>query len=1101
MARRRPPRAPYTRPGAANTRFLFRLALLWLLSGTLVGLDPAMRASQYVYDHWGLEKGVPQLSVQAIEQTGDGYLWLGTQEGLVRFDGAVMTVFDKNERADMPFDYIRVLFEDSRGRLWIGAPIGLMHYEDQSFVSHLDDPQAPRSRIYAIAETPDGTIWIGAQTGLYRWRDGRFEEVDHNDATDLKAVYALAADGKGRLWIGAANGLFLMEEERFFQFTVDQGLAGNRIHSVCPAADGSLWIGAEGGLSHFDSGRFTNYTVEDGLASNTILSLLEDRDGVLWVGSNNGVARLHQGRVLPDPDYGAMAVKDEILAFEEDSEGSIWFGSWTTGLHRCREGLFTTLGQPEGLPGDVTRAVLEARDGALWIGSLSGLARLDGGEIAVFDKSNGLSDNSVYCLLQSRDGAIWVGTRFGGLNRIAEGRIDVYDTEQGLSDNTVRTLFEDSKGNLWIGSERHGLDLFQNDRFYNFSTENGLGSDLVSMIAEDRDGRIWVGSLGGGVTLIQDGELRVLTRADGLPGDSVYAFRQEPNGDIWLGSNGGLALYRDGVLSAARPEDGLYNGIAYTIVDDGRGRFWMSCNKGVHAVAKRGLYDFVEGRAAQVNGRAFGAVDGMRSPECNFGGGSSGLLGNDGLLRFPTVKGLVALDPDAAWIDPPAPPVYVESIVADGTRHEYTPFLQFGADLENLEIHYTAPYLAQSEKVRFRYRLEGMDTRWNEVSRRAAYYTNLAPGDYAFRVEARVDQGPWRRQDAPLHFRVEPLFHQTLWFRGIVAALTFGLALLALWAWNRASVARERKLQRLVEMKTRELQQMQEERARDAHRAGMTEIATNVLHNIGNALNSVNVTADIIEQDLHNLKVDFLSRVVALLEEQRDDLPVFFEKDERAQKILPALNKVSESLRHDKGDLVEKLSGLRDQVTRMNTIIRAQKSHIDKVGAFNETVDLNRMINEILEVQLANPDQTVNVIRAFQPLPRLKTQKSKLTQVLFYLIDNAFESLQMHADSKKIIRVVTKKIGGDMVLVELTDNGVGIESNRLESIFFDGHTSKPGAAGYGLHYCANAVREMRGRIRAFSRGKGQGATFMLELPLDPENAPSLFEISQGAASA
>lgn len=1059
--------------------------------------------SQFVYDRWGLEEGLPQLSVQAIEQTQDGYLWLGTQEGLARFDGYSMTVFDKTSLSILKTDFIKSLFEDSRQRLWIGSSRGALYYQEGRFVSLIDAENGPRERIYAIAETVDGAVWFGAANGLYRYQDQRFQKMSQTDGPTDETVNALEPDPVGGLWIGSEQGLYQWKDGQFFYFSADDGLPGKAVNALCSVADGSLWVGGDAGLSNFRSGRFKRYTVEDGLLSNNTLSLLEDRDGVLWVGSDTGVCRIYRGAPLKEVRAFAAAIEDEIIAFEEDREGGVWIGAWNQGLHRVRDGLITPFGKPEGLPSGSTRAVLQSRDGSVWVGSVNGLTRMSpDGSATIYNEENGLSDANVYCLLEDRNGAIWAGARYGGLNRIFDGRVQTFDSAQGLSDNAVRTLHEDSKGNIWIGLGNNGLDLYQNERFFNFSPQDGLNLNVVNMIAEDRDGRIWVGGLNGGVDILDNGSIRNLSAAEGLPGDNVFAFHQETNGDIWLGTNDGLVLYRNESLFSIGVEQGLFSSIVYAIVDDRQGRFWMSCNKGIFSVDKLDLYDLADGKTERAPSRKYGVADGMRSPECNFGGSSSGAIDDRGRLLFPTAQGLATFHPGTALADPPAPAPIIETIVADGKSQPLRDAAPLGPGLANLEIHYTAPYLSNPDNLYFRYRLEGQDSAWRFVTRRAAYYNNLPPRDYAFRLEARIGEGPWTPMGEPVRLKVQPRYYQTGWFRGTVLAAALALAIFVLWGWNRAALSRQRKLERLVDKKTNELAEVQEQRARDAHQAGMSEIAVNVLHNMGNALNSVNVTADIIEQDVRNFKVDFLRKVVDLLQQNQARLPEFLETDERGQKILPALAKVAESLRRNQGDLSEKLTNLRDQVIRMNSIVHAQKNHIDNIGLFNETVDLNRLINEILEVQMANPDHAVNVIRAFQPLPRLKTQKSKLTQVLFYLIDNAFESLQMREDiNDRLLRVVTKKIGGDMALIELTDNGVGIPEDRIERIFFDGYTDKPGASGFGLHYTANAVREMRGRIRAYSRGKDLGATFVLELPLDPEKAPPLFELSKNAAAA
>ena len=1074
-----------------KTPYLSRIVFL-LLSAFLCpawGLDPHKSLSQYIHNRWGLEQGLPQISVQTIAQTPDGYIWLGTQEGLVRFDGARMRVYDQTNTPVFIKSYIHHLLVDSQQTLWIATKLGIYAYRDGVFSSLSGLDGAPSGRVFQSCEAADGSVWFATDSGAYRLHEQRFQRFTTQDGLPDDLIRVILRDRDDRLWLGAENGLVMMDGGEPIIFNRDSGLNGDRIYALYQSSDHRIWIGTDKGLSFFEDGRFKNYTEEDGLTANDVLALTQDRDGVLWVGTSAGVSRFHEDRFLENP--ANPREKNQIYALMEDWEGSLWLGTWTEGLQRYRDGFFTCFGEPEGLPAGPVRAVLRDSSDTLWFGTNQGLARLSQGTTSVIDDAIELNNNVISTLMEDSSGALWIGTRFGGLSQLLNNETRTFTTEQGLSSHWIRVLYEDRQGGIWIGTDSTGVDLFQKDRFFNYSVKEGLSSNTIYSITEDQDGHIWLGTSGRGINILKDGVVEVVTTENGLAGSTIYCFYRDDQEDIWIGTDLGLTRCRNNVFKSVRVSDGLFNDTAYKIIEDDSGLFWVSCNKGIYSVSKQELNRFLDGSRPSVVCRAYDMSDGMRSHECNFGGGASGARTPAGQLWFPTVKGAVLFDPGKVKKNRLPPPVLIDRILAGDKDLGRTPPAEFGPGLDNLEINYTALSFLEPNKVEFRYILEGWDKRWTEAgNRRVAHYHNLFSGDYTFKVMACNNDGVWNLEGASFSFKVLPHYYETWWFYTLIGLTILLFFFIGFWLRTRTLRARKAKLRAVVASKTqalvktnKDLVETREQLIDAAHQAGRAETAANVLHDIGNALNSVNVNSSLIDKNVRDLKIDFFVRLVELLNGHRDDLASFLANDERGRNVLSALERLSVSLYKGREKLLDRVKTLENQILRLNDIIRAQR--IDTyIKPFQELVMLNKLLNELLSVQAERPGRKkVRIVREYQPLPPITTQKTKLTNVLVNLLDNAFDAAIDCETEQPAVRIVTRMLDEDRIAVDVSDNGSGIDPSKIKHIFFHGFSTKQGRDGFGLHYSANAIREMSGELQVISEGPGKGATFTLIIPI------------------
>lgn len=764
-----------TQSAARRCNLLFLLLLVW--SGHVLALDSRRELSQLSHEIWLTESGLPQNTVHSIAQTPDGYIWIGTEEGLARFDGIRFTVFDKQRTPELKSNYIRALLVDRQGALWIGTAEGLVRMQEGSFKTFTSNDGLPGNTIQAICEDRKGNLWIATANGLGLVKEGAVSPFTTKQKWIGGSIQALFEDADSALWIATPYGLGKFKDDKFTNYTVRNGLASNSVRSIQQDAAGHLWFGTLGGLTSFDGERFTNYTTRDGLPNDRIISLHAEKDGSLLIGTAGGLCRFN-GQSISGFNAADGLSTSTILALLEDLEGNLWVGTESAGLSLLKDTKFTTYTTRNGLSNDLAKAIYQDRSGKTWIGTDGGgLNVLENGKVKVYTTRDGLSSNVVVALASDDSGNLWAGTP-EGLNRLSQGKFTVYTAADGLANNDVRSILADHRGNLWIGT-RGGLTRIKNGVFKTYTEVDGLANDLVATIYEDLRGDLWIGTFGG-LTKFSNEEFSSLTSKDGLSADVVISLFEDVEGTLWVGTNGGgLNRLKDGRVTAYTTSSGLLDDVVYRIMDDGQNNLWLSCRKGVFHVSKRELDDFANGTITAIAPVAYGTADGMMTRECSGGGDPAGWRGADGTLWFPTIKGVAVIDPQKIKTNTVPPPVTIEEIRVGEQSFAPRGSIELPPGNSRLEFYYTAPSFMAPDKVRFRYKLEGFDSDWVEGgTRRAAYYTNLRPGSYTFRVIASNNDGVWNQTGATFGFYLKPYFYQTYWFYALV------LLMLALLAWQ-----------------------------------------------------------------------------------------------------------------------------------------------------------------------------------------------------------------------------------------------------------------------------------------------------------------------------
>ena len=778
--------------------------LLLLASRSASALDPHYTLQHYGYQSWQTDDGLPQNTVHAVLQTRDGYLWFATEAGLVRFDGAQFAIFDRENTPQLGSDLIYSLFEDREGVLWISTSGGLTRFENGEFKAFTTKDGLPANSVWSVYQSRDGSLWTLTTAGLGKFENGRIRPVeipqglaaastvtetpngslwvnsgnkllriDRGRASvttviaDGEQIQALVSDGDGMVWVGSHAGLKVISPDGAQNTFHLPDAIGTDITCLLTAADGHLWIGTANGLGEYDGKSTHSFSARDGLPGSRINSLFEDHQNSIWAATDHGVARIVGGRISAlTPKEGLSS--NIVLSFFEDREGSLWLGTESGGVSVLRDRKFTTYTTRDGLTDDLVRSVFQDRRGAMLVGTNGGVNQFTDGKFSPLSIANGLASNVALALADDASGDVWVGTP-DGLNRVQGNRATVFTSADGLADDFVRSLYTDRNGTLWIGT-RHGLSRYEGGKFTSYSAMDGLGSDLVGAVLEDKDGSLWIGTLGG-LTHFANGSFtnytmqKELSGQQGLSSNVITALYQDTDGTLWIGTDGGgLNARINGKiisfpLAKTLPQD------IYGILGDGVGNLWLGSSKGVFRINKSQFNGMAVGDTASISADVYGTADGMRISECSSGGHPAAWRAKDGTLWFATLRGVTTVDPAHMPVNHVPPLVAIEQVSVDDSMLSMHSSAEIAPGHTRFAFQYAGLSFVAPQKVRFRYKLDGLDRDWVDAGTgRVAYYTNIPSGRHTFRVIACNNDGVWSEQAAAFSFQLRPHFYQTYWF-------------------------------------------------------------------------------------------------------------------------------------------------------------------------------------------------------------------------------------------------------------------------------------------------------------------------------------------------
>ncbi len=778
----------------------------------LASLSPDKKIHQYVYDNWNIEDGLPSDAIWAITQTNDGYIWLATYGGLVRFNGVTFSVFDRDNTPQFTHNRMLSLCADRDGGLWIGTEDdGLCRYRDGRFRKFTVDDGIHETTVNALIQDRSGQLWVGGTTGIARYRNNRFEYL--NPGGKNMNITAIHEDDRGVVWFADwGKGLYRYQDGEIAFFGVAEGLSGFDIHSLCSDNDGHLMVGTIGrGLSRLVGDTFVPDTRLVNSPVNSIRCMYRDRAGTLWLGTRIGIAYL-RGDDLDLFSRNNGFVDDRVQAIFEDREGNLWVGVYKGGLCRFKDGCIRTFFSGNGTLDSRIWAVFEDRDGVIWVGTeQNGLKRMTGDTVTTMTVNDGLPSNKVQAFTQDEDGNIWIGTA-AGVARYNDGKVTQrFFTSTRSTRQPVRYIYEapSMRGRIWLGTDSGGLKCLKNDTLFQFTLPGLVDESVISWIKEDptQAGVLWICSSRGLIKLhVESEKMTLYTTADGLSTNRLCNGYIDPRGIMWISTmGGGLNRIKNGRISYFTTSNGFLDDAIWSIYEDKRQTLWMSSDKGIFFVKKQQLNDFADGKITAFHTESFGIANGLKSAECNGSGNPVMKKSGSPTLWYPTMNGLACLDFSRIRKNTIQPPVYIEEVRIDRRNQVLPADAEISAWRRDFEFHFTALSFRDPTGVAIKYRLEGYDSHWVKAgTKRVAHYTNLSPGSYRFRVIAANEDGLWNQTGASISFSIKAPFHHRWWFLvlfyGLIAFLLFHL-------YRRRVAGMEKKIRRL------------EDQARDEQRA------------------------------------------------------------------------------------------------------------------------------------------------------------------------------------------------------------------------------------------------------------------------------------------
>ncbi len=1025
--------------------------------------DQSRVLTQYVHRAWREEDGLPYAGVQAITQTNDGYLWIGTRGGLARFDGARYVLFNTRNTSALQSNSISALYAAPDGALWVGTLGGLTRCRDGEFTTFTTAEGLPSDNVWAVTGGPDGALWVGTLGGLTRYRDGRFTTFTTADGLLTDDVRALSMAEDGALWVGTyGGGVHRWADGEVTSFSLAGARSGSLVRAVLAGRSERVWVGVGEGqadrsphqLLQLEDGRYRPLVPEHSLFA--VRTLYEERDGALWVGTyGGGLARYKNGALQPFTTRDGLT-DDRVNAFYEDRSGNLWVGTMGGLDFLRRDAPFMTYATQEGLPGDNVRAVTQDARGAMWIATANGAARFEADEITSFTPPDGLTEPYVQSLWARQNGDLWLGGQHG-VTRYADGVFTWYGLPDEWPRGAIWSIVEDWEGKLWLGSTGGGLIRFDPAGSQAYTVADGLAHNSVTALLAGRAGRLWIGT-SSGLNQMTAGRIAPFEGAEWFAGINIRSLYEDGDETLWVGTYGrGLMRLRDGHVNVYTVRDGLHDDGVWSILEDARGFLWMSSDRGVFRVAKSELEAIAEGRQRLLNSIVYGVADGMKTAEGNGAGKPAGWQSHDGRMWFATQRGVVVVDPEAVGRAAPIP--IIEGIRARERElgQETDGTVALPATARDITIAYTSISFTDPERLRFRYLLDGFSDGWVEAEgRREAVFTNVPSGRYTFRVAAMNGNEVWSEGKEPLVLTVAPMLWETIWFRLLLALTLAGLGGIVVREQGRRQRARADALEAKVAARTNELRRAKEMTEAQALRllemdSLKSRFFANVSHEFRTPLTLTIGPLDDMQAGLYGSLSAPMAEQVALARRN-------------AGRVLDLINQILDVARLEAGRM-------------------PLRTHALDLGAF--TGSLASTFAPLAErkglaFEVHTPDA---------PL-RIWADPEHIEKILVNLLSNAVK----FTPAGGLVRV-TVEADAQTVHVVVRDSGQGIPAADLQYVFdrfYQVSASAQTQLGTGIGLAlAKELVDLHGGVLAVESEEGFGTTFTVTLPigrdhLDPE---------------
>ncbi len=1086
-----------------HSRAMIALGILLACSTSASALDPYLDISQYAHKSWKIREGFSKGRVTSIAQTPDGYLWLGTEFGLLRFDGVRNVLWDQAAGEHLPSHYIRNLLTARDGRLWIGTYKGLASWKDGKLSEYRE---LAGQTVDALLEDREGTVWAGGYAGsigkLCAIHGGSAQCYGDDGRLGLW-VASLYEDSGGNLWAGAQTGLWRWKPGPPKLYPTQYPVIGTSSQTLNESGDGALLIATQDGIRKLVDGKAEEYSLPGTGPRFQAARLLWDRNGGLWIGTpDRGLLHVHQGRTDGFTHSDGLS-GDYINKLFEDREGNIWVAT-LNGLDSFRDLAVPTISVRQGLSNAIVWSALAAGDGSVWLGTPDGLNRWNNGQITIYRKrgsrtgggstkqerelnvrevvDSGLPDDGVESLFQDDRGRIWALTENGAAyfenGRFIPVRTSPTHVENGDSrqrhvttvlglvapGGQLHSITGDSSGNIWISDQHQGLFHLLGRSVVERIPWARLGRKdwAMALLSSPVPGGLWLGFSQGGLAYFEDGKVREsYGSVDGLGQGIVTSLSLDLDGTLWAATEGGLSRVKNGRVATLNSQNGLPCDTVFWMMQDDAHSFWLYMACGVVRIAGTEMDAWVTDPKRTIQSTVFDSSDGVRGRALTTGYTPLVTKTVNGRLWFLPLDGVSVIDPRHLPVNTLPPPVHIEQVTADrktfwsnlsgdaSSSHPRLPSL-----VRDLTIDYTALSFVAPEKVRFRYKLEGQDPDWKEVvNDREAHYSNLAPGNYRFRVAACNNSGVWNEAGAFLDFSIAPAYYQTTWFRVSCVAVF----LVLLWCTYR--------------LRVRSIQQRSEQLAL-----------------INAKLEAQIAERKQAEQALRQAQADLTyANRVSSMGELTASLA-----HEVNQPIAAAITDANTCLRwlsRDHPDLEEAraaASRIVQDGRRAGEIVKRVRLLFKKGPLQRELIDLNEIIREMMLLLHSEAMQFAVSVRTelAADLPQVMGDRVQLQQVLMNLILNGIDAMK-DVDGMRELTIQSQRGEDDQVLISVSDTGVGLPPQQADKIFNAFFTTKTHGTGMGLRISRSIVESHGGRLWA-ADNPPRGARFCFTLPTKAE---------------
>ncbi|MEA2041977.1 MAG: two-component regulator propeller domain-containing protein [Bacteroidota bacterium] len=1059
------------------------LLLLLFIIGTLSetgaqnnNLSPHQVLIQFNIDNWDIQDGLPTNSLIDICQTQDGYIWISSYEGLIRFDGIQFKVFDSSNTPEFKDNGIGEIEEDSKGVLWITTQnSGLIALKDKKFTAY--GPKQGITHISPIIyiDSKDRIRSSTKEGGWFIFENGEFKFLPVYNQYANADLQTVTEKDDGTFILGTAgNGILHYKADGVTAYTTNDGLESNWIRSSFNLGGDSIMIGTDEGACIFTGGRF--FPIPE-LKCYSIDKIIKNNAGDLWFATTQGLIRKsHKTDTYEFLNSKSGLSHNHTDNLLWDKENSLWVINYKAGLTRLKAGKFISYSDTKGLNGTIVNTVCEYKPGNILVGFDNGyINRIKNGTISEFKTKKNLIGSRVRHIFKDSQNNLWISTYAGLLKITEKGNEQWFSESIGFPGKYIRHTFEDSNHNIWVGTRNSGLIKIKKDGSYVvFNKQKGLGTNMVMATAEDKDGNILVGTSRGGLNIIQNEQIiQEYTKKDGLTGDIIFNITPADDGYTWVASKGGLNCLKDGKLTGFSTKENFIHAAPYDVLEDSLGYLWMPTSIGVMKINKQDLLDFARHKTRNVENVLYSKESGIKQKECT--STAQSIITDKGNIWFPTVHGVITINPNNIQSNPIAPEVHIEEVLSDQSKIKLSENISINSGHKRLTINYTALSFLEPESVLFKYKLEGYNRHWSSpLTDRTVSYTNLPPGKYTFIVIAANNDGVWNTKGAEIEFTIKPQFYQTLFFYFFVGIVFLTIIYFAYKFNIRRLKNKQHKLETIIQERTQSIREKNNEIA--LQNDELKEYQNSLEKRIKDRTKELETSKTNAEK-ADQLKTSFLEN---LSHEVRTPL--------NAIVGFSTILKEEKNLSEQGFECIEYITKGSHSLTKIiDSIVQASQIQLGDIKLKQTNFSITELLQElqsdfeILPILIEN--KTTELILKDDKVQNISitTDRVQLRIILFNLIENALKY------TKKGTVEYGAIVKDDVIHFYIEDTGIGIAKENVDYIFDRFRKIDPPntelyrGLGLGLDITKRLVELLDGKIDV-QTVQGKGSVFTVDIP-------------------